>query len=358
MSAPRTVAVCGSCTSRDNFSSRFNPDYARWFDVTADVFQTSIISLMSPPLEDADIPELLEGPGTGSDGADVDYQVRITREDVTRAFLAKLAEAQPDYLVLDFFADVHFGAVQLPDGRHVTNNRWMLWPTAYYARLKDQGELTPLKIFKDPDAYLATWSEALDRFATFVAEHCPETRVVVHRGLYVDEAVVKGRPRPVPVRELRKLRPVNVARANKLWARLDDYALGTYGASHGWTAIDLREEGYMSSAEHPWKPFWVHYTPTYYHRFLAEMLTLDLERDLDPEDWAQVRGIADSAHERAVNQAVRWTPIRRALEERVRELEGLGPATAVKFAIGQRIRETRRRREQRRRVKQRPTKET
>jgi len=343
----RTVAVCGSCTSRDNFASRFNPDYARWFEVTAEVFQTSIISLMSPALTAEEIPELLHGPGTGSDGEELDYKVRITREDASRDFLAKLAVAKPDYLVLDFFADVHFGALGLPDGRYLTNNRWMLWPTDFYARLKAQGGLTPLRIFKEPDAYLSVWAEALDRFAAFVAENCPETTVVVHRGLNVSEATVGDDPLPVPVQQTRKLAPLDVDRANRLWARLDDYAIDTYG----WTPIDLRGEGYTSYAEHPWKPFYVHYTPDYYHRFLAELLALDLQQNLPPHQRDQVRAIAESARERATNQAARWTPIRNTQADRIRELEGLSLPQAVKFAIGQRIRETQGRRAQRRRQK-------
>lgn len=326
MTAPRTVAVCGSCTSRDNFSSRFNPGYARWFSVAADVFQTSIISLMSPPI-DAPVPA----------GEEETYQERITREDVTRAFLPKLAAAKPDYLVLDFFADVHFGFTRLADGRYLTNNRWMLWPTEYHRRLKETEELPATRIFADPDAYLALWTEALDRFAAFLAEHCPDTRVIVHRGLNTEEVAVPGQHRTRPLREVRKAAPLNVPRANALWARLDDYAITT----HGWTAIDLREEGWTSYSEHPWKPFYVHYNPEYNHRFLAEMLVLDLEKDLEAEDHAQVRALADSAHERAVNQDRRWTPVRLAQEERLRELEGLTPTQAVKFALGQRIRKTR-----------------
>lgn len=347
MTGARTVAICGSCTSRDNFSSRFNPEYARWFSVAADVFQTSIISLMSPALTPEDMPELVSGPGSGADGEELDYQVRITREDASRVFLSKLAEAQPDYLVLDFFADVHFGALLLRDGRYLTDNRWMLWPTSFYRRISEQGGTTQLRILKDPDAYVALWTEALDRFAAFVAEHCPGTRVIVHRGLNVDEVLLPGNPRPVRVREARKTRPINVRRANKLWARLDDYAIETYG----WTSIDLRDEGYTSYAEHPWKPFYVHYTPDYYHRFLAELLTLDLEGELAADDWAQVRAISDAAHERAVNQHTRWAPIRHAQDERIRELEALSTAKAVKFAIGQRIRETRSRRAKKKRSK-------
>lgn len=334
----RTVAVCGSCTSRDNFSSRFNPTYAAWFQVAADVFQTSIISLMSPALGPQDYPELVSGPGSGTDGEQLHYQVRITREDASRVFLEKLAAVKPDYLVLDFFADVHFGTLRLPDGRYLTDNRWMLWPTRFHQRLTATGaDLEHLRLLEDPDGYLALWTEALDRFAAFVDEHCPDTRVVVHRGLNTGEVAVPDRAWPRPLREVRKVRRLDVARANELWARLDQYAIDT----HGWTAIDLREEGYTSYAEHPWKPFYVHYTPDYYHRFLGELLTLDLAGMLPADQADQLRAVGVAAHVRAVNDAARWTPLRRTLEERIRELEGLRGWRAVKFAIGQRIRKTR-----------------
>jgi hypothetical protein len=322
----RTVAVCGSCTSRDNFASRFNPEYGRWFSVAAAVFQTSMISLMSPPIDPAE-----------PAGEEETYQERITREDLSRCFLAELAAAKPDYLVLDFFADIHFGVTRLADGRYLTNNRWMLWQTEKYTRLKETEELAPIRIGADRDGYLALWTETMDRFAAFVAEHCPTTRVIVHRGLNVDEVVVGGTNRTVPMHGYPKMAPLNVARANRLWARLDDHAISTYG----WDSIDLRAEGYTSYEEHPWKPFYVHYTPDYNSRFLAEMLIRDLADELDADDWAQVRAIADAGHEHAVNEAVRWTPIRKALDARLGELEGLGRLRGVKFALGQRIRETR-----------------
>jgi hypothetical protein len=323
---PTSVAVCGSCTSRDNFNSRFNPDHGRWFRLTAEVFQTSMISLMSPPVE----------PDLGA--ADPkDYKIRITREDMTREFLGKLAAARPDFLVLDFFADIHFGILRLEDGRYLTDNRWMLWPTDYYRRLKDTQAFETLRIFDDPDRYLALWTEAMDRFAAFVAEHCPDTRVIVHRGLNTDQVVVPGQAQPVPLRQHQRAARLNVRRANELWARLDDHAISAYG----WDAIDLRDEGYTSYAEHPWKPFYVHYTPDYNHRFLSELHVRDLQRELDPGTWAQVHAIVASGHEHAVRYGPLWTYEMRRREQRIRELEGLGVLGSVKFALGRRLRQTR-----------------
>ncbi len=47
----RSVAVMGSCVTRDNFNSTFNPGYKKWFQVVLSANQTSLISLMSPPID-------------------------------------------------------------------------------------------------------------------------------------------------------------------------------------------------------------------------------------------------------------------------------------------------------------------
>jgi len=188
-----------------------------------------------------------------------------------------------------------------------------------------------------PDRYFDLWADALDRFAGYVKEHCPDTRVVVHCGFNTDELVPPGQSRPVPLRSYKKGVRIDVPVANALWRRLDDHARSTYG----WDAIDLRDEGYLTCADHPWGPFYVHYTLDYYHRFLAELDLIDLRGRLDPEDLALVEGIAAAGHEHAVRYARQWTETTRATEERIRELEGLGVLRATRFALGQRVRQAR-----------------
>lgn len=41
------VAILGSCISRDNFNSLFNPQYKSYFECILFQHQTSMISLMS-----------------------------------------------------------------------------------------------------------------------------------------------------------------------------------------------------------------------------------------------------------------------------------------------------------------------
>ena len=328
---PATVAVAGSCVTRDNFNSIFNPDYKSWFDVVLSANQSSMIAMMSPPIEAAWQPlrEMSE------------YDRWNIGDDLSRQFLDDVVERQPRFLILDWFGDVHFGVAQLRDGRYFTNNRWKIHTTDYYRDLEAAGELTHLDHRTDPDGYVQLWAEALDRFATHVRKHCPDTEVVVHRGWNTDRVLVPGRARPMALSRHKQVAPLDVAATNAFWARLDDHAVSTYG----WAEIDLRDLAAPTFAEHPWGAFFVHYTPDYYHRFLAEMLKLSLRDRLDAETMEQVRLVESAAAEPALRryqveraaakvQGDRLTQTR----SRVLELESLGPIGSLRFAVGQRLR--------------------
>ena len=326
-----TVAVAGSCVTRDNFNSTFNPDYKKWFQVSLSANQTSMIALMSPPI-DVDWQPLREMS---------DYDRWNIKDDLSRQFLVDVAELQPRYLILDWFGDVHFGVARLPDGRYFTDNRWKIKTTDFYRDRLEAGELTRLHHLDDADGYFALWTEALDRFATQMAESCPSTRIIVHRGWNTDRCLVPGRARPIALRKHKKVFPMDVAKANAFWARLDDHAVSTYG----WEEIDLRDLEAPTYAAHPWGPFYVHYTPDYYHRFLAELLKLSLRDRIDPdlrEKLARIESASAEPPQRMLETEQAATREQAArLEEsrdRVRELESLGLARGVKFAVGQSLR--------------------
>jgi hypothetical protein len=333
MTSPASVvAIAGSCPTRDNFNSRFNPDYKRWFSCDLATNQTSMIAQMSPPVE------ITWNPLKPMN----DYDVWNINSDLSREFLPLLAELKPAYLVVDFFADVHFGVVRLPDGTFVTNNRWKIQKTDWFEEQHALGTLTPLSLQRDTEEYLALWREAIERFAAYVAEHCPDTTVVVHRGWNTNLVRVKDRPEPMRMRRYKPMRPFDVKRGNELWAVLDDYCIDTFG----WESIDLRDEQFTSYPEHPWGIFWVHYEPEYYHRFLAELHKIHLRHSsLDPDVQDRMREIEDAVRESGDR---RWRHAQALADSRgevvaeqrarIEYLESLGPGRAVKFAIGQRLR--------------------
>jgi hypothetical protein len=266
---PLRVAVLGSCISRDAFNSKFNPDYKRTWSCTLIQNQSSVISLMSEPLtlEESDY------------GEASDYDKWNVRTDTNKEFLRRVVEERPDYLVIDFFGDVHFGVLELEDGRFITNNRWKLWPTPYYARLKEAGALHPLRIEKDTERYLELWRASFDRLVAYLREQLPDTTFVLHRGHNTNRLWLEDEQRAVTLTKHRRLWRIDVPRLNELWSRLDDYA----ASSTGFPVIDLLDTRYPSFLNHPWGPFYVHYTLDYYSDFLAELNHIHLTRTLRSE---------------------------------------------------------------------------
>jgi hypothetical protein len=346
VNAPVSVAVVGSCGSRDSFNSVFNPDYKRFFSCDLATNQTSMITLMSPPVD-------VEWQPTN---AMSEYDRWNVNSDLSREFLGQVGRLRPALLVLDFFADVHFGVMRLPDGRFVTDNRWKLQKTDWYQQQLAAGALTRLTMQDDLDEYLSLWQDAITRFAAHLREHSPETVVVVHRGWNTDLVRLAGQAQPVPMQQHKAMLPFDTSRGNELWAMLDDFCVDSFG----WEQIDLRQDGFTTYAEHPWGPFWVHYEPAYYHRFLAELLKIDLRRsDVDPELRERMAVVEAAAHEAGEvhrrhadelaasrggtisEQRARIKAQRARMKEqraRIEELESLGVGRALRFAVGQRLR--------------------
>ena len=293
--SPVTVAVLGSCMTRDVFNSRFNPDYKSMWQCNLLQNQASLISMMSPayPLADEDLGEHVG-----------DYNKMQVRNDTSREFLTRLVHEQPDYLIVDFFADVHFGVLDLGEGQFVTNNRWTLHRTHWYERRKEADELRALRLQDDPEAYLALWRAALDRLVELVRRDLPGTTVVVHRGRNVERWLAEGRDRPMPMRRRPKLFKIDVKQFNRDWRLLDDLA----SAVDGWEQIDLTDREYRSFQGHPWGVFYVHYTFDYHDEFLAALNAIHLERCFDEgsPEWAMVRQVrqARSRAHRAAGESV------------------------------------------------------
>jgi hypothetical protein len=325
------VAVAGSCLTRDNFNKRFNPGHDEFYEVLASSNQSSMIALMSPPI-DTDFEPLR---------AMSNYDRWNVRADLNREFLGRLAETRPDLLLLDFQGDVRFGVAQLPDGRYFTDHHWKTRQTDFYARLRDDGSLRLHVPREDWDRYFALWTEAMDRFAAYVEQVSPQTHVVVHRGHHASTIKVAGRPRPVPLQRYQRFREFDLAEADAWWARLDEHAINTFG----WDQIDLRDLDAPTYPKHPWGAFYGHYTPDYYHRFMAELTKISIGRRLGPEARRRVELVERAAtepwrrrltEERAVSRDRR---IRlRAARRRIAELEGLGLLAGIRYTLGKKLR--------------------
>ena len=119
---------------------------------------------------------------------------------------------------------------------------------------------------------------------------------MVHRGWNTDRVLVPGRARPDP--------PAQAQAGLSRWTsrrptRSGPGSTTTPCRRTAGTQIDLRDLEAPSYAAHPWGAFYVHYTPDYYHRFLAELLKLSLRDRLDADTLEQLALIEAAAAEPA-----------------------------------------------------------
>ncbi|MCU5688561.1 MULTISPECIES: DUF6270 domain-containing protein [Bacillus cereus group] len=246
------VAVLGSCVTRDNFNSKFNYDYKRYYECVLLQNQTSIISLMGKPVQlpSNKITELNQ------------WDANDVRSDFEKSFLIQLKEKQPDYLIMDLFGDVFFGCIRLAD-TYVTNNYWKLGTTQFFKEIKKP---TYLNIMTQPEEYLLLWKNAINDLFETLREELPNCKIILHKARFTDIYYDKNN-------QLNKMNPsIDVKELNKYWDTLDRYILEKFNVQF----IDLNEKKYFSYEQHPWGVFGVHYEMNYYGDFLKSLHKLVL----------------------------------------------------------------------------------
>jgi hypothetical protein len=266
---PIAVGILGSCMTRDGFNSRFNPDWRVWYQVTLEQTQPSLISLMATPEVVAD--EALQVPSA--------WDSRRLRDDFSKRMLGRLAASPPRYLVIDLSGDVRFGVLHLGGDRWVTNCRRALHATPWYRERSAAGGMVPLRLQRHPETYLARFTTALDGFVRHLAAVAPQTVVVLHRGRQAHRLIHPETGRLVPLSSHRAVQRTGTPRSDALWAWLEDRVL----ERHRWEVVDLRDREYPTSDSHPWGAGHLHFSPDYYHDFLAALHSIHLRRTAGAE---------------------------------------------------------------------------
>lgn len=131
MALPR-VAVVGSCVSRDPFNREFAPGHKSRAELVASVFQSAVPSLVRQSVVTTAIPD--EVP---------ERYKRILAAEFSGQNLDLFLGSKPDVIVLDNYADIHFGVTTL-DSQHVTRNRMAFaGPNEAEQYFQDSGKTFP-----------------------------------------------------------------------------------------------------------------------------------------------------------------------------------------------------------------------
>lgn len=244
---PVSVAILGSCVTRDVFNRKFNPGYKYLFECVSLSNQNSVIALMGDPIDE------YGAPGDNTD----DATWREISAEARRSFLSELQMRQPNFLIIDSFADVHFGVSFDSSDRPMTANRWKFSRT-HWRKRDFHRHLDPSQ-----QEYFEQWVKANKAFLDFMAAQLPNTKILVHDTWNVMEyADRQGVVQKFPDSNKFEIQ-------NALWRRYTNWY-----KSQGIETISAMSKSTKSYEDHPWGKFVVHFELSYHQEFLMKLSAL------------------------------------------------------------------------------------
>lgn len=245
------IDIIGSCVSRDVFNSRFTTNYKDRVEIGETVYQTALPSLLSQEPTDS-IAELNKAKRVF---------IQTLNEEYSGNNLQRIIDSNPDFIIFDFFADVHMGITRKL-GRYVTRNH-MAFQTLTDAdqHFDDQGFDAPERMRFEDDEYYQLAIESLKKLCDQLRSTLPKTDIIINSArfstIYIDrDGTVNDFP--------------NVERLhqkNQAWSLLDEVAANELNAQR----ISHDGDLFTASSSHPWGLHPVHYTQTYYDDLWAKL---------------------------------------------------------------------------------------
>lgn len=257
------IAVLGSCFSRLAFSSSnfYNPNYKSRYNVVYTQFHSSIISLMSNPV---DFPE---EKFEGFDEREVGY----VRSDYRKDFFDQLEKTKPDYLLVDFYVDGAKDILIFDDEHIITANYMLRRNVNYLYELKDNVKVLTHNE-RDIKLYLELWEERIKEFAEKITKYIPEESIILK----------KVRKTEHFLDENGKLEKFNdnkyIKRSNYLFEYMENYFLQLIPKAK---TIDLSNDKYYSLYNHPENSSPDHLESKYYKEMLSRLDEITLEHMLN-----------------------------------------------------------------------------
>lgn len=246
------LAVVGSCLTRDNFNSYFNPYYKKFFNVVATQNQGTFPSLMSESIELTVSNRFLEK---------MDYVKKLTLGEFDKSFLEIVKKEQPEYILIDLNSDVKFGVIKFTDKRFVTDN-------VNYKDLPEVEGLERINITENFDEYFELWKASIHKFFDFVKEHLPNTKVVLVSGRYEDEFT--DGTSYTNYRKENNYSVQDYESMNKTWDFLENYITDNFNV----LLLNIEQEKYKLDKNHRWGRYHLHFEPKFYNDFLNNLIKM------------------------------------------------------------------------------------
>lgn len=243
-----TIAVVGSCVSRDVFNSRFTEGYKNFVNVGETIYQSTLPSLVRSNSVDYEEPQGLQ------------EQFRSTIEDEYKGTnFDRLIASRPDFVLFDLFSDVHFGVTRKLGG-YVTRNH-MAFKSLHDAdqfyddssanspdRMRFEARTSTVNTYEDVAAH------ALGFIAKTIKRELPNTELILNSARFATTHTDQDGSISNFSNAARLIEK------NKNWDAADKLFLSNIGAHQ----ITHPSENFEGSFNHPWGLHPVHYTQPYY----------------------------------------------------------------------------------------------
>lgn len=256
MSERPKIAVIGSCVSRDVLSSEFTHNYSEKVNVVSDIFQSSLISLARQS-------EILAAPHV--DDIKPHYAKAIEME-FKGVNLNTVIESQPDYIIFDFFADIHFGVTDVA-GQYVTRNHMAFADRKYVDTFyNDVDEIYPKRgKYEDRPNVSSTYSElaikSLYSIRDRIQEHAPRASFIVNSARYSTSYISQSGQS----NHFENIEQLN--QKNAYWNDLDMRAVNILQAHN----ITYPNELFIADESHKWGLHPVHYEKNFYRNLWQQL---------------------------------------------------------------------------------------
>lgn len=219
----------------------------------------SMISLMAEPVPYK--PGRLQGEIT-------DFNKHILMTELTKGIWDSMKVLQPDYLILDFYADVYFGIIRVGDS-YITNKTWLFKKTPFYSTLNLR---ETMNLDHHYDDYMRLWKESVDAFIKKMQEEYPSIKIIVNKIHFTDTYFSKEFGEYKRITETGIFKYIDVNEINR---RLDTFY--RYFEDHYDVLFIDYDKDYHSDENHIWDLFYVHYTRDFYEDFTTKLLRILLE---------------------------------------------------------------------------------
>ncbi|MGP5588398.1 DUF6270 domain-containing protein [Glutamicibacter ardleyensis] len=243
----KSVAVIGSCVSRDLFNSRLSPGWKDYMNLGPEFYQMSMISLMASPVafDENDFLDLSR------------HDFLATKNDFSKSFLDEIKSDVPDNILIDLFADSRFDVINVGNS-FVTDNLWKIGKSHGYERMVRMRRISPIE---DSDEYYELFERSCIKFKDYLSEHCPDTRIILNscRASLTWQSLCDNGAFNSKAIKTQNLR----------WARLEKIFIRLFQPD----IIDTTTLIIAGDPDHPWGRGPVHYESRFYQTVSSELFS-------------------------------------------------------------------------------------